>query len=223
MNTVLPPQIICHELPCFRTDEPDAVRLAFRGSPALALRQTWRHKEEASFAPANVRIGWRGESLLVFAELEDEDIFTGATGHNQRFWELGDTFEMFLRPVEQEAYFELHVSPNNQRLQLRFAGAAIAERLRKAGAVEEALVWGEIFHSKTWVQPEKRRWLVFAEVPAKSVCEKGPTLNGARWQFSFSRYDCARGRKKPVISSTSAHAKPDFHRQNEWGTMSFQP
>jgi hypothetical protein len=160
--------------------------------------------------------------LLVFAELEDQDIFTRVTGLNQRFWELGDTFEIFLRPVGQQVYVEFHVSPNNQRLQLRFTDAGMVERLRKAGSFEDALTWGEAFYSRTWLQPDEHRWFVFAEVPAKSVSEKTRRLQGARWRFSFSRYDFTRGRDKPVISSTSVHTKPDFHRQSEWGTMSFR-
>jgi hypothetical protein len=39
------------------------------------------------------------------------------------------------------------------------------------------------------------------------------------WRFSFSRYDYTRGRVAPVISSTSPHAKADFHHQQEWGIL----
>jgi hypothetical protein len=55
------------------------------------------------------------------------------------------------------------------------------------------------------------------------VCDRARSLEGTDWLFSFSRYDCTRGLAVPVISSTSPHAAPSFHRQQEWGTLRFVP
>jgi len=176
-----------------------------------------------NFSPATVRAGWRNETLLLLAELEDAEIFTFAQQPNERLWELGDTLEIFLRPLEQQAYVELHVAPNNLRLQLRFADAAMVEQARKSGSFGAALVHGDIFNSRTWLCPDICRWYALAEIPVQSVCDKPDPLPGAEWFFSFCRYDYTRGHAAPVISSTSAHTRPDFHRQEEWGTMRFQP
>ncbi|HOP97580.1 MAG TPA: hypothetical protein PLH97_12370 [Verrucomicrobiota bacterium] len=46
---------------------------------------------------------------------------------------------------------------------------------------------------------------------------------GARWQFSFGRYDHTQDGMGAVVSSTSPHAEPDFHRQQEWGLLEFEP
>ena len=222
IKTQAPLRIICPELPDFAANEPEVLRAAFRDAPSCTMRQAWLREEEADFAPALVWVGWRVSSLLVFAELSDADIFTRADRLNQRTWELGDAFEIFLRPVGQQAYVEFQVTPNNQRLQLRFADANALQRARATGSLEDVLTPGEAFHSETWVQSEARRWLVYADIPAKSVCNSATTLEGLEWHFSFSRYDYTRGRKEPVISSTSRHAKADFHRQEEWGRMVFQ-
>ena len=213
--------IRCFPLPSFDSTDLNAIRLAFRQATPCLLKQAWLEKPEPEFAPAVVRAGWRGDSFLVFAELTDADIFTRATGHNQRFWELGDTFELFLRPVGQEAYFEFHVAPNNHRLQVRFASVEHFRQVQQTGAFHEVLIVGEMFSSRTWVRAESRQWCVFAEIPAASVCEPAGLLAGSQWFFSFSRYDYYRGQSEPVISSTSPHAQPSFHRQQEWGTMTF--
>jgi hypothetical protein len=160
---------------------------------------------------------------LVFAELTDIDIHSAATALNQRMWELGDTFEMFLRPAGQEAYVEFHVTPNNQRLQLRIANPEALRRARAANVIDEFLLPGDVYYSATWVQPEHRRWFVFADIPAVVVCGTTEVIAGSRWHFSFSRYDYSRGSGEPVISSTSPHAEADFHRQQEWGLLEFEP
>lgn len=215
-----PPEILCAPLPFFDSTDLESVRRAFQGAASCPLQQTWLDEEEIGFSPGTVRTGWRGDSLLIFAELTDIDIFNDATKLNQRVWELGDAFEIFLRAEKKENYVELHVTPNNQRLQLHYPDGTSAEKVRKNGGLEIFLIWDEAFHSKTWV--EDGMWLVYAEIPASLVCNPNEPIENTRWRFSFGRYDYARGVEEPVVSSSSRHAKPDFHRQHEWGVMTFK-
>ena len=166
-----------------------------------------------------VRSGWRPDELFVFAELTDADIFTRATAHNQRLWELGDAFEIFLRLAGRESYVELQVAPNNRRLQLDYSNPAAVERARALGSVKDFIMPAKTFRSRTWLLPKDAKWFVLAQIPASSVGGKSRLRPGMEWRFSFSRYDYTRGRVAPVISSTSPHAKADFHRQQEWGVL----
>ncbi len=119
-----PPQLPCRSLSAFEVDKLTAVQAAFATADGCELCQVWPAKPEADFASATVRTGWREDSLLVFAELPDADIFSRATGHNQRMWELGDVLEIFLSPENSVSYVEFHVTPTNYRLQLRFPDTA---------------------------------------------------------------------------------------------------
>ena len=177
-HEITSPLIECHLLPAFAANDLETVRRAFQKAAPCILRQAWLEKEEADFAPAIVRMGWRGACLLVFAELTDADIFSRATGLNQRTWELGDAFEIFLRPDGQEAYVEFQVTPNNQRLQLRHADADAVALARRTGSLERALIHGKAFSSTTWVRPGSRKWFVLAKIPSKSVCGETRSLTG---------------------------------------------
>jgi hypothetical protein len=212
--------IACGPLPVFDQTELESVRRVFQSATPIPFQQAWLDETEAGFSPAVVRLGWHESSLLVFAELTDADIFNAATEINQPTWELGDVFEMFLQSVGKESYVELHVTPHNQRLQLRYPGGAAAEFAREMSRLEEFLVPDKIFNSVTWI--ENGKWHVFAEIPAVTVCGSNKSIENMQWRFSFGRYDCTRGVKEPVISSTSPHAIPDFHRQHEWGVMTFK-
>jgi hypothetical protein len=215
--TLLP--LDCRPLPALAADNLEAVRALFEGAKGIPLQQAWLSKPEKDFTPGMVRVGWRGNSLLIFAELEDADIFTRATADNQRMWELGDTFEIFLQPAGSPGYKEFHVTPNNLHLQLSFSDSQAASSARAKNSFDEFLLRGDIFRSRTWV--ETRNWFIYAEIPAVAVCGMDQPLAGTQWRFSFSRYDYVRGRSEPIISSTSPHAVPDFHRQQEWGTLRF--
>jgi hypothetical protein len=170
-----------------------------------------------------VSVGWRKNSLLVFAELADADIFTRATAHNQRMWELGDTFEIFLQPEDSGNYVEFHITPDNWRLQLCFPDTAALRRAQAANVFDGFLLPDGVFRSHVWTQPEYRRWFVYAEIPAASVSGMSESLAESRWRFSFSRYDHIRGRRAQILSSTSPHPVPDFHRREDWGTLRFVP
>jgi hypothetical protein len=213
------PHLECRPLPALAADNLEAVRAAFQGTNGHALRQSWLAKPEEDFTPGIVRVGWRGNSLLVFAELEDADIFTRATADNQRMWELGDTFEIFLQPADSPGYTEFHITPNNRHLQLRFPDGQAARRAQAANLFDELLLQGAFFHSRTWV--ETRQWFIYAEIPALAVCGVDQPPAGTQWRFSFSRYDYIRSRREPIISSSSPHSEPDFHRREEWGTLHF--
>lgn len=215
------PKLVAVMLPDLTGADLKGVRNAFQACPPCHLRQTWQAEQSKRFAPAEVRAGWRQDSFLVYAELTDVDIFTQAAGLNQRTWELGDAFEIFLRPEGQETYVEFQVASNNERLQLRFANAAALDHARKTGSLAEVLILGEAFRSRTWVEVQNSRWHVLAEIPAQVVCGSNAPLAGSRWHFSFSRYDYTRGCGEPVISSTSPHAEANFHSQKEWGEIQF--
>jgi hypothetical protein len=216
------PQLTCATLPAFDAADLASVQRAFQSATRVTMGQGWQPALSPEFAPAEVRVGWREDALLVLAELTDRDIHTAATGLNQRMWELGDVLEIFLRPAGQETYFEFHVTPNNQRLQLRIPDTATLRRAQAANVFHDFLLPGQAFQSTVWLQPEDQKWFVLAEIPSRVVSGQDRLAAGSRWHFSFSRYDYTRGAAEPVISSTSPHIKADFHRQEEWGVIRFE-
>ena len=46
-------------------------------------------------------------------------------------------------------------------------------------------------------------------------------LRDETWPAAFGRYDCTCGNPEPMISSTSPHRVASFHRQEEWGELTF--
>jgi hypothetical protein len=198
-------------------DELDAV---LSDAPALLLGQAWLLSAQATFRQGIVRLGWQGTKIIVAANLEDESVFTEATADGQRLWELGDVFEIFLRDAESEDYLELHVAPDDKRLQLHFPSRQAVFALRSGqGRLEDFMVKESLFDFQT--QRAVRAWKVVALIPGSSLGLKVASLKGRTMFASFGRYDYASDGGPAVLSSTSAHAKPDFHRQEEWTRLVF--
>jgi hypothetical protein len=203
------PPLRCQILPSFDPENRDSLLAAFAGISPIEMGQAWLAAPDPDFLAAEVRVGRRGNSLIVSATMPDLDIFTKTTDANQRTWELGDVFEMFLKPEGEVFYRELHITPANTRTQLAIAAE---------GATGEFLPDG-IFASHVWI--ESGHWQVFAAIPSEVVTGREEISPGEKWRFSFCRYDAFQDGRQPILSSTSPHPVPKFHRPAEWGVMVF--
>ncbi len=217
-----PPQLTARRLTDFKLTDAATAYRQLDGAAHCELRQGWQDELHAYFRPARVRTAWTKTMLIVAAELEDADIFNPATQLNEPGFTMGDTFEMFLRPADQEAYYEFHVSPHNQQFQLRIPSSTNFRVTRSHDALEYWKIRQPVFESRAAVDAAAQTWWVAAMIPFSLVAERSPVKAGSRWLFSFSRYDYTSGFPKPVLSSSSPHPRVDFHRQTEWGTLLFE-
>jgi len=208
----------------FSLNDWKAIHEVFRPLPAWQLRQAWLPNPTTDLNAGIFKAGSWSDALVVYAELHDHDIFNPVHEFNETAFTQGDAFEMFMRPEGQDAYFEFHVTPHNQKLQLRFPSAEWFKSLRKASGkdtLRPCKVYRLLFESRTLILASQGKWHVLAMIPFSSVVENQNGGSPSRWLFSASRYDHTRGQKKPVLSSTSAHTHCNFHRQEEWGTLLF--
>lgn len=180
----------------------------------LPLRQAWRPEGlEPRFRPGWARVRWSPDAFWI------ETFFRGgrganrATRLNERTWELGDVAEVFLEEVGDRRYLELHVTPENRRLQL-LLGHGEVDRLRD-GTAELATF---LVADAGWVTSETSggddHWAVRVRLPAARF-GRGPLAAGRRFRGSVCRYDCASP-DAIVLSATASLAEPDYHRRADW-------
>ena len=176
-----------------------------KGPPITWLYgQPWLPQTEPAFAPGRVTFRLSESDLVIRAELHDRHVMQDSFPLNFPAFTRCDTFEIFLGPADESAYYELHVTPSNSVLQLRFDSA------EQAKSLEDHMVAEPLFHSETAMTAEG--WSVVARIPLSGLF---PTSH-PEWMLSFGRYDYLPGRPKPVISSTSPHTVCNFHRKEEW-------
>ncbi|MBI5851224.1 MAG: hypothetical protein HZB39_09365 [Planctomycetes bacterium] len=183
---------------------PHAIRTLHRGEPTIfTLGQAWRAKPQPELRPTLVAVTFAGGELHVAAELTDDEVFNDATAHNQRTWETGDVFEIFARREDSQHYVEVHVTPDNVKLHLRFDDFGHAARIADIAEVAADPRLVESIAARTVYG-----WRATARVPLAAS-------PGDLVRVSFCRYDASRGRE-PVLSSSSPHPVLAFHRPLEW-------
>jgi hypothetical protein len=136
-----------------------------------------------------------------------------AVGLNERTWELGDVAEIFVNAPDLGRYVEIHITPENHRLQLSWPAGGL-ERVRQGRArLEEFMVDApDWIQSSTYLGPGF--WVARATVPFSTL---GLTVQQAvpPLQTAVCRYDCGVP-SVPVLSSTAPLQEPDYHRVHEW-------
>ncbi|MEI6033050.1 MAG: hypothetical protein WCS65_02065 [Verrucomicrobiae bacterium] len=190
------------------------------GGPAVALGQSWTKKPVQAEA-TRVHFAWSRKSLVVFAEMDDRQVGSLATRDNQKMWDLGDAFEVFLRAPGVREYVEIHVTPENHRLHLRYPPGGLQEiAMGRADFPQFFMKADEMRRIRSAAVRTKSGWNVALVIPADLVADR-PIRAGMTWRFSVARYDGDRKKTPPVLTASSPYQELGFHRLNEWGTLKF--
>lgn len=178
------------------------------------LGQPWRSSEtEPGFNRGWARIQWSTSALHYSVILLGPRPTNAAVELNERTWELGDVVEIFLHHPGSQHYIELHITPENQRLQLLWPMAGLERvRQKKASLEEFAVNSAHWVQSSTYVGPGF--WVAHAVVPL-SVLQLEQAASRPELRTAVCRYDYANG-SVPVLSSTAPLQAADYHRVHEW-------
>ncbi len=183
---------------------------------AFTFAQPWNASTDPGFRLGDARLSWTPAALHVEAHLTDDDVISRTTGDNQKSWELGDVFEIFVQIEGHPGYAELHVTPNQHRVQLDLPGPRGRPTPEAAPlAFDKMLVTPVRFDGKA--TRTTTGWRVIATIPA-SIFSLDRFAPGQRLRVAFSRYDATTG-QPPVLSTTAAHRRIDFHRPTEWSAI----
>jgi len=184
---------------------------------ALRLRQAWRGETvQPGFRDGWFRVHWNETGLAVESVFSSPRPRNAARRLNEHTWELGEVAETFLQEDGATRYVEVHVTPENQRLQLRFPHGGIEElragRRDLASFLIEDPEWA---WSQTWIVPG---WWASRLVLPADCFSPGFLKAGSRFLANFSRYDCADD-GDPILSATAPLAEPFYHRRQDWQTF----
>lgn len=183
------------------------------------MGQAWRDDVQEGFRPAAVRLGWHPEALWVLADLSDDYIVSDSTDHNQDLWTLGDVFEVFIARRDSPWYLELHVTPHNHRLHLRWTAEGFADIRDKKKTLDDFRADPGAFESWVRQAPDGQGWQVLMRIPASILPDGEDFSAGGRLDISFSRYDVGAQGTPEILSSTSPHTKLNYHLRSEWRSV----
>lgn len=186
-------------------------RLLFSGE----FQQGWREAPEPGFEPAVAELRATDEALHVFAVLGDRDIGNRATSFNEKTWQTGDVFEIFIQ-VDADTYYEFHVTPENRHLFLGWTSELFAAVRAKEAAVEDAMIHDRgMLQSETRINDERKHWTVHARIPFEKI-GLDPDKAYPDLKVAFARYDTFGDARPAVLSATPAFPAVNYHDRAAW-------
>jgi len=185
------------------------------------FQQGWRETPEDGFEPAVAELWATAEALHVLAVLGDRDIGNRATGFNEKTWQTGDVFEVFIQ-VEPDTYYEFHITPENRHLFLKWTSDLREAVKRREATLEDTMIADRSFlQSETQIHSEANHWSVHARIPFDKI-GLDPNRTYPDLKVAFARYDSFSDDRPPVLSATPAFAKANYHDRSAWHPIRFQ-
>jgi lysophospholipase L1-like esterase len=165
--------------------------------------------------------GWAGISWSPNA-LHFQMVFFGlgqknrAARLNERTWELGSVAEVFLQADGTGDYLEIHLTPENHRLQLCWTSDGLARVRQRTAKLEDYMV-----PNPNWVlsaaKCEEESWSGVITVPAASLglpeFHVGQILRAAVCRYHYGTSG------EPQLSTTAPLPSPAFHQPAHWNVI----
>ena len=200
---------------------------AWKNAVVIEHFQKFWEQGDARTPKVNTRamLLWDADYLYFRAEMEDTDLYSYGTRHQDFLWN-GDVFELFFKPAEDKpAYYEFEVNPGNVDLELAFPDKPSKVKF-------DDIVSGTKIDMKTSValrgtvnKPDDKDegWTVEGRIPFKDLTLTGGKPEaGATWKFALQRWDHESPPSKVQEPSSSAPlTKPDFHRTEDYSPLHF--
>jgi len=190
----------------------------FSACQALPLKRFWDDPDALPREGGKAYVGAAAEGLSFYVLYEDSDIFSTASGNDQKMWTLGDVAEFFIKPgVGRSDYWEIHITPNNYIMDIH-----IPDREKFTGG---DITWDQVIAPSS--QTAKRvavldgKWAVEIAVPWQAFDLDAAPAAGTTWQFAVCRYNYNGGLEDPEHSSTAHLSEVGFHRYEEFTDLVF--
>ena len=167
---------------------------------------------------AEVRFAWNGKGLYVHAELEDSFVVATSRSDEQLHFETGDVFEFFIKPLDDDYYWEMYATPFGNKSTLFFPRD-------RAGMTTDDFLKKHTFHGvEVYARTTERGWAADMFVPAAQLTALGADWCGAtEWSVLCGRYNYNNDTlTNPELSMLPPVSKMNFHLTNEYARLVLQ-
>jgi len=183
------------------------------------FQQGWREQPEPGLEPARAELRATDGALHILAVLGDRDIGNRATGFNEKTWQIGDVFEIFIQ-VDADTYYEFHITPENRHLFLGWTTELFAAVRAGEATIEDAMIDDrDLLHSETRIHEVRDYWTVRARIPFEKI-GLDPDRNYPGLKVAFARYDSFGDDRSAVLSATADFPAINYHDRSAWHPVS---
>lgn len=164
---------------------------------------------------AEVRFAWNEQGLYVQAELEDSFIVATERRDEQLHYETGDVFELFVKPLNDDYYWEMYATPFGNKSTLFFP------RAREGMSVQNFLRDHSFHGLEVSAEITETGWVAGMFVPAEQLTALGASWGaGSEWSVLCGRYNYNNETlEEPELSMWPPVSRTNYHLTAEYATL----
>ena len=174
--------------------------------------------------PGKVSLLYDSRYLYVHAERQDDDLVAESDGDQVMLCNFGDVFEIFLKPADANHYWEIHISPKNQKLVLFYPGRGY-HFLPSVGPRKKSPLPGlkssvRLNGTLNRRMDKDRSWSVTVAIPLAELAAQGIGLKpGSRWKILTARYNYSSHQPNRELTTCPQLKKLNFHAHEEYAEL----
>ena len=181
--------------------------------------------KQDKFQGAEVRFAYDKEYFYVAATLTDEDIVQFDDQPQQHSYKSGDAFELFLKPAGQPYYWEIYVTPQNQRSSFFYLGSGLpsSDAFGKKHFISTMRSAVVLNGSLNKMDDRDRGWTLELAIPIKDLAVKGVPMDGkAAWTVLPARYNYDKNFRHVQLSCYPPTPVAGNHLIEYYGKIQFK-
>ncbi|OQA02819.1 MAG: hypothetical protein BWY69_00831 [Planctomycetes bacterium ADurb.Bin401] len=171
------------------------------------------------------RFAWDDNYFYVAATFTDSDIVAQGRDDQMHHYQLGDVCELFLKPENENYYWELYVTPAENKTSFFFPsrgylGLPSCFEEYKSGLTVAARTQGTLndWHDKD------QSWTAEMAMPIKDLQAYGAKFSPqASWKILIGRYNYSRYLQEVELSMTPQLSKTSYHLYEEYADLELIP
>ena len=174
--------------------------------------------------PGKASLLYDSRYLYVHAVLQDDDLIAESEGDQIMLSDYGDVFEVFLKPLNANYYWEIHISPKNQKLVIFYPGRGyhfLPCVKPQPGSPLPGLKSSVVLNGTLNQNKDKDdSWSVTVAVPLAEIAEQGIELKpGVPWKILLGRYNFSCHQPKRDLTAYPQLRFLDFHSHEEYADL----
>ena len=185
--------------------------------------QSIREFRKGVVEPGRVKVLWDEKYLYIGFDLTDRDIQDHGKTDQTFLYQLADTAEVFLKPMNQTWYWEFYVTPNKYTASFFFPGRGLkglttlfTREPAIKGMRRATFCKGTV--NNCW--DRDKRWTAEIAIPRAEINMQGEKLDPeVPWLIFFARYNFGRYLPWKETSAFPYQAKFDYHIHEDYARL----
>ena len=180
-----------------------------------------KEKDAVLAEGGKIRIAWDDKYFYLACEFTDSDVVAEGDKDQLHHYQLGDLCELFLKPADKSWYWEIYMTPRNNKSVFFFPSKGY---LGLPSCFEDYIfdfkVAAQVDGTLNNWHDKDKGWTGEMAIPIKELTARGETFGpDSRWRIFVGRYNYSVYFTAQELSMSPQLSKTNYHLIDEYASL----